>query len=107
MMYNDIYSLMAETGIATKLNTACYFNKSGQIIESEDEAYGRKSEYMLVHPENFSLLMKSVATLLGGVMDTVVVKNSWCQITSCPKFMLHVKTAILLSLDSLKLLVNQ
>ena len=43
IMYNGIYSLVAETGIATKLNTACYFNKSGQIIESEDEAYGRKS----------------------------------------------------------------
>ena len=52
-MYNNIYSLMAETGIAAKLDTAHYFNKSGQIVESEGEACGRKSKYMLVLPEKF------------------------------------------------------
>ena len=58
MMYNDIYSLMAESGIATKLDPACYFDKSGQIVESKDDAYGRKSEYMLMHPEKFFFIDK-------------------------------------------------
>ena len=52
MMYKEMYTLMAETGITTMLNIiARWFNKSGKIVESKDEEYRKKSEYMLMHPE--------------------------------------------------------
>ena len=50
-MYDDIYVMLVETGIATKLDTAQWFDKQGNIVESEEEAFGRKSQYFLLHPE--------------------------------------------------------
>jgi len=89
MIYNDIYSLMAETGIATKLDTACYFDKSWQTVESKDEAYGRKSEYMLMHPEKFFFVDEVGSNTSQGGDGHCGGKYSWCQITSSPKFVLQ------------------
>jgi len=59
IMYNGMYSLMAKSGNITQLKTAWWFGKSGKIVESKDKAYGRNTEYILMHPEKFSFIDKA------------------------------------------------
>ena len=43
-MYDEIYDLLVEKGIAAKLDQETWFNNSGNIVEYEEEAVGS------VHP---------------------------------------------------------
>jgi len=50
-MYREVYKEMVESGIASKLIEPTRFDKTGNIIDTEEEAFGLKSEYFLLYPE--------------------------------------------------------
>jgi hypothetical protein len=50
-MYDCIYEKMADYGIATKMNTERLFSKEGLMVETEEEAFGLKSYYLMTRPD--------------------------------------------------------
>ena len=44
-MYEEVYAKMVAGGIAAKLDTPVWLDKTGQIVESEEEAFGMKTQY--------------------------------------------------------------
>jgi hypothetical protein len=50
-MYDDVYERLWEAGIAEKLDEAVWRDKDNNIVETQAEAYGRKTKYSLLHPE--------------------------------------------------------
>ena len=44
-------SEMVAAGVAVKLDTPVWMNRSGEICEEEEEAYGCKVFYRLVRPD--------------------------------------------------------
>ncbi len=51
LMYNEVYEAMVEAGIASKLDTPTWFDKSGNIVEEEGDAFGLQSKYILLRPD--------------------------------------------------------
>jgi hypothetical protein len=51
LMYQEVYQQMGESHIASKFDTPARFDKSGNIVEEENEAFGLKSSYFLDRPE--------------------------------------------------------
>ena len=52
MMYKKLCTCMADCGVAIKwADDPKWFNHDGTIVESEEEAFGRKTEYELIHPD--------------------------------------------------------
>jgi hypothetical protein len=50
-MYEDVYGRFLEAGIAEKLDEAVWRDKDNTIVVTQAEAYGRKTQYSLLHPE--------------------------------------------------------
>jgi len=50
VMYQEVYEQMVECGVATKLDDEVWFNKAGDIVDDETDAFGLKSRYFLLHP---------------------------------------------------------
>jgi hypothetical protein len=51
-MYDDIYDELVKSGNATKHNEALFFDKNGNRVETEEEAFGLPTQYVLIRPEN-------------------------------------------------------
>jgi hypothetical protein len=49
-MYTEVYSHLAERGLAVKYSENVWRNAEGEIVK-EEQAVGLKSEYELIHPE--------------------------------------------------------
>jgi hypothetical protein len=50
-MYESVYETMVKAGVATKLPEAVWFDRDGNIVLNEEQAFGEKSKYLLQHPE--------------------------------------------------------
>ena len=47
VMYDEVYIDMVDTRIASKLDTKVMLNKSGEIVELAEEAFGFPTQYMI------------------------------------------------------------
>jgi hypothetical protein len=50
-MHDGVYDKLAEAGVVQVLENEVWLDINGNIVENEAEAYGRKTEYLLRHPE--------------------------------------------------------
>jgi hypothetical protein len=50
-MYDDVYEKLWEAGIAENLDEDVWRDKDNSIVVTQAEAYGRKTQYSLLHPE--------------------------------------------------------
>jgi hypothetical protein len=50
-MYREVYKEMVEGGEASKLIEPTQFDKTGNIVDAEEEVFGLKSDYILLYPE--------------------------------------------------------
>ena len=50
IMYDVVYTKMVAAGIAAKLATPVMLNKTGKIVELEEESFSLKTHYMQLHP---------------------------------------------------------
>jgi hypothetical protein len=50
MMYQEIYKILCSTGIACKHPEALWRDKNGEVVEVQEQAFGCKSEFELIHP---------------------------------------------------------
>jgi hypothetical protein len=69
LVYQEVYQQMVESGIASKFDAPAWFDKSGNIIEEEDEAFGLKSSYYLVHPDDKLLFVDEVGSNASQAND--------------------------------------
>ena len=51
VMYNKVYSAMVRSGVALELPNEVWVTLDGRITENEDESTGKKTRYLLTHPE--------------------------------------------------------
>jgi len=51
-MYQEIYQNLCSAGIACKHSEAVWRNKDGEVVEQQEQAFGCKSEYELIHPDH-------------------------------------------------------
>jgi hypothetical protein len=49
-MYNCVYEKLADTGIAEMMDNEVCLDIHGNIFQTEADAYGRKTNYLLKHP---------------------------------------------------------
>jgi hypothetical protein len=49
-MYEEVYSSLVDSGLAVKHETSYWRNEAGDIVELQQDAYGYKSKYELIHP---------------------------------------------------------
>jgi len=52
-MYHEIYKNLCSAGIACEHPEAQWRDKNGDVVETEDEAFGCKTRYELIHPDHF------------------------------------------------------
>jgi hypothetical protein len=52
-MYQEIYKNLCSAGIACKHPEAQWRDKNGDVVETEEEAFGCKTRYELIHPDHF------------------------------------------------------
>ncbi len=52
-MYHEIYRNLCSTGIACEHPEAQWRDKNGEVVETEEEAFGCKTRYELIHPDHF------------------------------------------------------
>jgi len=50
-MYKEIYAKMVESRVAIELDKEQWVSKEGIIVHSEEEAFGRKTKYLVTRPE--------------------------------------------------------
>jgi hypothetical protein len=50
-MYDCVYETMVKAGVAEKLPEAVWFDREGNIVLNEEEAFGMKLQYALKHPD--------------------------------------------------------
>jgi hypothetical protein len=50
-MYDDVYERLWAAGIVEKLDEAAWRDKDNNIVVTQAEAYGRNTQYSLLHPE--------------------------------------------------------
>jgi hypothetical protein len=55
-MYEGVYERLWEAGIAEKLDEAVWRDKYNNIVVTQAESYGRKTQYSLLHPEYLVLV---------------------------------------------------
>jgi len=51
-MYQEIYQNLCSARIACKHSEAVWRNKDGEVVEQQEQAFGCKSEYELIHPDH-------------------------------------------------------
>ena len=74
-MYDKAYKAMVNCSIALKLDDLTWFNKDGKRVDTEEEAYGRNTKYMLTHPEKVFLSTNVETTPHKKFMETWADKN--------------------------------
>jgi len=52
-MYHEIYKNLCSAGIACEHPEAQWRDSNGDVVETEDEAFGCKTRYELIHPDHF------------------------------------------------------
>jgi hypothetical protein len=52
-MYHEIYKNLCSTGIACKHPEGQWRDKNGDVVETEEEVFGFKTRYELIHPDHF------------------------------------------------------
>jgi len=57
-MYQEIYKNLCSTGIACEHPEAQWRDKNGEVVETEEEAFGCKTRYELIHPDHFIFVDK-------------------------------------------------
>ena len=50
-MYDEIYKDFCNGGIAVEHPEAMWRNEKGEVVELEEQAFGLKSSYELIHPD--------------------------------------------------------
>jgi hypothetical protein len=50
-MYEEVYEAMVESGVASKFDEEQFLDSEGNIVEKEEDAFGRKTKYLLTRPE--------------------------------------------------------
>jgi hypothetical protein len=50
-VYNGVYEKLADTGISEVLYDKVWLDIHGDIVQTEAESYGQKTNYLLKHPE--------------------------------------------------------
>jgi hypothetical protein len=50
-MYDQVYEAMVGSNMAIKLDEAVRVNKDPNIVKSKEEAFGRQTQYYIMHPE--------------------------------------------------------
>jgi hypothetical protein len=50
-MYNECYEKMVEAKVASKVDEEVWLDKKGRIVGLEDDAFGRKTNYLMRKPE--------------------------------------------------------
>ena len=50
-MYDGVYEKLVESGVAEMLDHEVWRDNENNIVQTEDEAYGRKTRYSLLHPD--------------------------------------------------------
>ncbi len=58
VMYDEVYSAMVETSIASKLDTKVMLDKSGEIVEHAEEAFGLPTQYIIQRPDKLVFVDK-------------------------------------------------
>jgi len=51
LMYDEIYKDFCCGGIAVEHPEPVWRNEKGEVVESEEQAFGLKSAYELIHPD--------------------------------------------------------
>lgn len=51
LMYYEVYEAMVSAGIASKLDAPVWFDKSGNIVEHEENGFGLQSKYYVLKPD--------------------------------------------------------
>ena len=51
-MYQEIYKILCSTGIACKHPEDLWRDKNGEVVEVQEQAFGCKSEFELIHPNH-------------------------------------------------------
>jgi len=57
-MYQEIYKNLCSSGIACKHPEAQWRDKNGDVVETEEEAFGCKTRYELIHLDHFIFVNK-------------------------------------------------
>jgi hypothetical protein len=78
-MYNGVYDKLADAGIAEVLNDEVWLDRHGNIVLTEAEAYGRKTKFLLKHPEKLIFVDE-----VDDNMAILVAKSSWWQDIRAP-----------------------
>ena len=50
-MYVEMYEAMVQCRVAIKLDEEVMVDREGKVVQSEDLAFGRKTKYLLSHPD--------------------------------------------------------
>ncbi len=50
-MCDKVYKAMIESGAASKFDKEHFLDSDGNIVEKEEDAFGRKNKYLLTWPE--------------------------------------------------------
>ena len=50
-MYKEVYEAMVQISVVIKLDNEVMVNRDGKVVQSEVLAFGRKTKYLLLHPE--------------------------------------------------------
>ena len=67
-MYTEVYSEMVASGIAMKLDTPMWLNKAGDIVNYEELAFSKKTQFMLLHPRKL-LFVDEVGSNMSQAKD--------------------------------------
>lgn len=80
-MYDEVYEMMVKAGVAEELPEEVMMDINGNIVESEDEMYGRKTKYRITKPEQILFVDETGSNtnqkedgLIGG--QRIVVGNN-------------------------------
>jgi hypothetical protein len=49
-MYESVYKTMVKSNVAEELESECFFDKKGNIVQTKEESFGLPSKYKLKHP---------------------------------------------------------
>jgi hypothetical protein len=67
-MYNEVYEAMVAEGIAVRLESPTFFDKSDHIIKDERNAFGLPTKYFLLRPDKL-LFVDEVGSNTSQVKD--------------------------------------
>jgi hypothetical protein len=78
-MYDNIYENLCTAGLACKHPEPLWRDENGDVVNSDENACGCKSNYELIHPDGLCLLMNAVIIHLNLRMDKLKVSSTSVQ----------------------------